>query len=409
MLYSFDRLLITDWKQFESLDISFHPQITILTGANGSGKTTILNLLSRHFGWGFSELATPAKDKSTGLIRFFSRIFKSEYNAYNKIGELVYSSGVRANLIISDVSSAQYQIEIQGQQGISGLMIPSHRSVFTYQQVPHISTTKRTKAEAHSYANSVHLNRYFNHGMHYTSNYFIKETLLNWAIGGSGNEFIVADPELKKNFLDFEAILRVMLPHTLGFQRLSIRNYEIILETSSGDFMLDSVSGGVSAIIDLVWNIYTSSSDPSQGMTILIDEVENHLHPSMQRLILPSLLQAFPNVRFIVSTHSPLVIGSVQNSNVYAFRYVQVNQHQRVINERLDLVNKAKNASDILSEVLGVPFTMPVWVEAKLTDLVSRYSGYPIDSETFDRMRIELRGMGLEDLMPEVMKKTLLR
>ncbi|MBP7722945.1 MAG: AAA family ATPase, partial [Alphaproteobacteria bacterium] len=42
-----------------------------------------------------------------------------------------------------------------------------------------------------------------------------------------------------------------------------------------------------------------------------IDEVENHLHPSMQRQVLGDFLEAFPNVCFIVSTHSPLIVGSV--------------------------------------------------------------------------------------------------
>ena len=53
---TFSRLKLSDWKQFSKVDIHFHPKLTVLTGANASGKSTILNLLSRHFGWNYQEL-----------------------------------------------------------------------------------------------------------------------------------------------------------------------------------------------------------------------------------------------------------------------------------------------------------------------------------------------------------------
>ena len=54
----FKRLKISDWRQFSNVDISFHPHLTVLTGANGAGKTTILNLLSQSTGWNPTSVAT---------------------------------------------------------------------------------------------------------------------------------------------------------------------------------------------------------------------------------------------------------------------------------------------------------------------------------------------------------------
>ena len=50
---------------------------------------------------------------------------------------------------------------------------------------------------------------------------------------------------------------------------------------------------------------------------VLIDEVETHLHLKLQRLILPMLTTIFPNIQFIVTTHSPFVLSSLKNAVAY--------------------------------------------------------------------------------------------
>ena len=57
-MQSFQKLQLTDWRQFEHVEIDFSKQTTILTGSNGCGKTTILNVLSHHFGWNVNFVST---------------------------------------------------------------------------------------------------------------------------------------------------------------------------------------------------------------------------------------------------------------------------------------------------------------------------------------------------------------
>lgn len=58
-------------------------------------------------------------------------------------------------------------------------------------------------------------------------------------------------------------------------------------------------------------------NSPDEKFVIILDEPENHLHPELQRTLLPNLLNAFPNVQFIIATHNPFVISSVDKSQVY--------------------------------------------------------------------------------------------
>ena len=58
--------------------------------------------------------------------------------------------------------------------------------------------------------------------------------------------------------------------------------------------------------------------------TVIIDEIDEHLHPELQVRILKALHNTFPKIQFIVSTHAPLVMSSVENTPenvVYKLEY----------------------------------------------------------------------------------------
>lgn len=404
----FRQLTITDWKQFSDLDIVFHSRLTVLTGANGSGKTTLLHILARCLGWNFQELATPKRDEKSGIIKFVVNLFRRKVveNQSTPIGSLTYSDGHKSELSISTGSlSARYLINFTDQRIIPGVFILSHRNIFKYQTVPSLSTQKISRKQAYDQVSQITRQEFLDENPYRqkTVNFHIKETLLSWAIGGSGNKYIEPDAEAMVWYEGFEEVLKTIMPKHIGFEKLSIRNYEIVLCTKTGDFMLDAVSGGLAALVDLAWQIYNfASTDPN--IVVLIDEVENHLHATMQRSVLPDLLKAFPSVQFVVSTHSPLIVASVKDSNVYAFRY---NEDNRVYSEKLDLVNKARNANEILNEVLGVPFTMPIWAEDALNRLVEKYAKQDVSEEMVNKMREDFKAEGLEGLMPMAISKVL--
>lgn len=60
----------------------------------------------------------------------------------------------------------------------------------------------------------------------------------------------------------------------------------------------------------------------SRGI-VMIDEIDLHLHPKWQMTVIPTLALALPNLQFIVTSHSPLVVGSLQWQNIISMRPVK--------------------------------------------------------------------------------------
>jgi len=229
----------------------------------------------------------------------------------------------------------------------------------------------------------------------------MKETLIALATFGYGNIAVEADAESAAIFESFQDVLRKMLPPKLGFRKLIVRVPEVILETDTGRFSIDAVSGGVAAVIDLAWQVFMYQPSGS-SFVVTLDEPENHLHPELQRRVLADLIAAFPSVQFVVATHSPFIVGSVSKANVYVLDY---DEQGKVNSSLLDTVNMAGSANEILREVLGLEFTMPVWVESELETLVEKYSNREFTNETLAELRIEMGTLGLSKHAPQTIAK----
>jgi len=229
----------------------------------------------------------------------------------------------------------------------------------------------------------------------------MKETLIALATFGYGNAAVEADPESARVFEEFQTVLRRMLPPSLGFKKLVVRVPEIVFDTATGSFSLDALSGGVAAIVDLAWQIFMFQPAGSE-FVVTLDEPENHLHPELQRRVLADLITAFPSVQFIVATHSPFIVGSVPDSNVYALDY---DENRKVYSALLDTANKSGSANEILRDVLGLEFTMPIWVETRLERLVEDYRTKAFDIETMSKLRLEMESLGLGRLIPATIAK----
>lgn len=101
---------------------------------------------------------------------------------------------------------------------------------------------------------------------------------------------------------------------------------EVVFVTCDGreaptDYLSEGQKRVIAIAIDLAFRSYLlnyslygeETGDKITG-TVLIDEVDMHLHPSLQGKILPALQQAYPRVQFIVSSHAPMVMSGIESN-----------------------------------------------------------------------------------------------
>jgi predicted ATP-binding protein involved in virulence len=95
-----------------------------------------------------------------------------------------------------------------------------------------------------------------------------------------------------------------------------------IMQKGKDPFNFNTMADGYSALIDVVSDIilrmekHKNKSYDVQGL-VLIDELETHLHIDLQKKVFPFLTRFFPRIQFIVTTHSPFILSSIDNAIIY--------------------------------------------------------------------------------------------
>lgn len=403
------------WQQFSSINIDFHPKLTVLTGANGAGKSTLLRFLGKHFGYNHISLLTPGIDnEGSGLVykakKLFKRFFSDKGSSQPvQIGSITYSSGKTSALRAPiQGKTAAYQPTIDSTESIRGFFLPSHRPEFKYERVNNLSLQPKSWEE--DAFQSVHnaIIRLSQGNRDNSVSFRMKEILVGLGIFSSGGGGMNPDYRARELFQGFQEILKIVLPQEIGFQKIEIRDRsEIVLVNKSGEFLLDAVSGGIASIFELAWLLYMYAEQGKGEFTVVMDEPENHLHPSMQRSLLPSLIEAFPNVQFIVATHSPFIVGSVKDSFTYALRFGDDDSkiEREVWATKLNFTETSGRAEEILNDVLGVNVTIPIWAEKELDAIVSELSEEELSPELAKKLRTKIENSGLSHLMPKALSK----
>ncbi len=122
-----------------------------------------------------------------------------------------------------------------------------------------------------------------------------------------------------------EKAIEQFLPEYNHLRVKRVPRPHLLIDKKGVPFNLEQLSDGEKNLIALVGDIARrlaignpAKSKPLEGDgIILIDEIDLHLHPKWQRLVVPKLLEIFPNCQFFISTHSPQVVSHVKPESVF--------------------------------------------------------------------------------------------
>jgi predicted ATP-binding protein involved in virulence len=182
-------------------------------------------------------------------------------------------------------------------------------------------------------------------------------------------------------------IVRVSPSREGGIRRLS--KPSLVIKKNGENFKLDQLSDGEKTLLMIVVDIARRLAILNPSITnpyellekgtgiILIDEIDLHLHPQWQRIVIPSFRKTFPNCQFIVTTHSPQVLSGVNRENVFILEDSQIVE--------LTPHTFGRDSNSILFEVMGVE-KRPVKIQERIDKCFEM-----IDNDKLEEAKLELQ------------------
>lgn len=206
----------------------------------------------------------------------------------------------------------------------------------------------------------------------------------------------------------FKSILAAVLPGMSGPEQIEIFAPRVRatsagltgvhVRTFSGLVPIARLSLGYQTMIawtvDLAWRllqVYPESENPlAEPAVVMVDEIDLHLHPKWQRIIIERLTNLFPATQFIATAHSPLIVQAAAAANLTVLQ-----QEEDHVTIRKDPVSiRGWRVDQILtSEYFGVESARDEKIEALINErnsLLDKLTRTPVEEERLNQIDSEL-------------------
>jgi len=406
------KLNLTNYRDAQDLSIELSPKLNVFVGVNGSGKSTVLDAIAIMLSWAVSRInhsgasgrpiveSDITNGKSTSSIQLSCeadsgtmewKLFKvrkghAASEGKSNLQELNdYAKGIQ-----SKISETPEKVNLP-----LFVYYPVNRAVV---EIPLKIRGKHRFDLLTAYDGALHSGANFRTFFEWFRE---REDLENEIMIFRNQQCKLPEPDTPVIYQVPDPQLNAVRSALTGvleyFSDFTIRRNPLRMEVKKNGKRLtvNQLSGGELILIAMIGDMARrmaianpDSTKPLEGSGIvLIDEIDLHLHPRWQRMIVPKLLEVFPNCQFILSTHSPHVITHVHPENLFLLKQTD----SGIIAEK-PYESYGKNVDRVLEDLMGLETTRPDKVASELHSIF----------ETIDAGKLEEARSRITDLMQKI-------
>lgn len=433
---SLKSLVIEDFRGFGYLSIDFDSQLTMLIAQNGGGKTTILDAVAESLKYFLFESRlyseSPKQNVSALDVKngtyvslcklkcelAYTVVEKGEKNT-NERGEEYYEEDEYK----FDSSQCEFGFQLKKNDQLAFFYDKNDENRGFENYKTHVETLYREGESlpilvyyGSQQANKVivgslekkNIDRYYIYNHALDKERFDFNSFYTW-FKNRENVVLSTNEEDRHFLLLKEAILDILndddddkLYSALGMSYQ--KDYEALIVTKDiagkrEGFEVSQMSAGEKHIFAMVGDIAIrlieanpSSENPlKEGFGIvLIDEIDLHLHPKWQLKVVTKLREIFPNVQFVITTHSPLVLNHLDSKYIRSLESGKVYGVSETKGQSVDVV---------LEDVMGT--THASMYKSEFDNLYEAITKNDIDNAKVLLKELELK---IEGKHPEIVK-----